>query len=119
MDEDEAEQATSNPVIEILTAALNRDDKADDMPPTAESTLSPPESALMSTFTKPPQDIPRPAEKGNGESFEVGPAAAERHHDDVSTMSPEQRQRPVQSQRDAGEVKKQRVSSGQQSSSLP
>ncbi|XP_077486903.1 uncharacterized protein LOC144098266 [Amblyomma americanum] len=89
------------------------------MPRTAESTLSPPESAVMNTITEPPQDIPRPAEKGNGESMEADLAAAKRRRDDVAATSPEERQRPLQSRRDAGEVKKQRVTSGPRSSSLP
>ncbi|KAK8765223.1 hypothetical protein V5799_032167 [Amblyomma americanum] len=71
MDEVEAEQAASNPVVEILTAALKRDDREDDTPRTAESTLRPPGSAVMDKVTEPPQDIRRPAEKGNGKSLEV------------------------------------------------
>ncbi|KAK8779524.1 hypothetical protein V5799_019135 [Amblyomma americanum] len=106
MDEDEAEQAASNPVVETLTAALKRDDKENDTPPTAEPTLSPPVSAVTNKVTEQPQDIPRPAEKGNGESMEVDPAAAKRRRDDVDAMSPEQRQRLLQIQRYAGEVKK-------------
>ncbi|KAK8763591.1 hypothetical protein V5799_033800 [Amblyomma americanum] len=104
---------------DTLTAALKRDNKENDTPPTAEPTLSPPESAVTNKVTEQPQDIPRPAERGNGESMEVDPAAAKRRRDDVDAMSPEQRQRPPQSQRDAGDDKKQRVTSGQRSSSRP
>ncbi|KAK8779629.1 hypothetical protein V5799_019028 [Amblyomma americanum] len=119
MNEDEAEQAASNPVFETLTAALKRYGKENDTPPTAEPTLSPPESAVTNKVTEKPHDIPCPAEKGNGEPMEVDPAAAKRRRDDVDAMSPDQRQRLLQSQRDAGEAKRQRVTSGQQSSSLP
>ncbi|KAK8761141.1 hypothetical protein V5799_027591 [Amblyomma americanum] len=66
MDEDEAEQAASNPVVETLTAALKRDDKENDMPPTAESTLSLPELAVMNKVTEQPQDIPRPPKNATG-----------------------------------------------------
>ncbi|KAK8779511.1 hypothetical protein V5799_019149 [Amblyomma americanum] len=66
MDEDETEQAASNPVVETLTVALKRDDKENDTPPTAESTLSPPEAAVMNKVTEQPQDIPSPAEKATG-----------------------------------------------------
>ncbi|KAK8763536.1 hypothetical protein V5799_033855 [Amblyomma americanum] len=119
MDEDEAEQAASSPVFETLTAALKRDDKENDTPPTAEKTLSPPESAVTNKVTEQPQDIPRPAEKRNGESMEVDPAAAKRRRDEDDAKSPEQSQLLLQSQRDAGDMKKQRVSSGQRSSLLP
>ncbi|KAK8755059.1 hypothetical protein V5799_002239 [Amblyomma americanum] len=120
MDENEIEQAASSPVVETLSAALKRDHKENDTPPTAEPPFSPPESAVMNKVTEQPQDIPRPAEKGNEESMEVVPAAAAKwRRDDVDAMSPEQRQRLLQSQRDAGEVKKQRVTSRQRSSSLP
>ncbi|KAK8776059.1 hypothetical protein V5799_030596 [Amblyomma americanum] len=106
MDEEEADQAAFNPVVETLTAALKRDDKENDTPQTSEPTLSPPESAVTNMVTEKPQDIPRSAEKGCGESTEVDPAAAKRRHEDDDAMSPEQRQRLLQSQRDAGEVKK-------------
>ncbi|KAK8771216.1 hypothetical protein V5799_025544 [Amblyomma americanum] len=60
-DEDEAELAASSPVVETLTAALKRNEEDNNTPPTAEPTLSPPESAVTNKVTEKPQDAPSPA----------------------------------------------------------
>nr|XP_050046417.1 uncharacterized protein LOC126543335 [Dermacentor andersoni] len=119
MDEDEAEQAASNPVVESPTAAALSDEKEGAMPGTRESAPSTPKSATTSMDTNSPQDIPRPSEKSNEEPMESDPAAAKRRHDDVSAMSQEQRLRLLERQWGVGEGKKQRVTSGLRSSSLP